>query len=168
MNNRGSINGGIIMIVVGVVFLLINMFPGLAERLDLSRQWPLIIVTVGLFFLISAVVSIADMAIPGSIILGIGSLLYYQNTTGNWASWAFVWTLIPGFVGIGLILASLLQNGRGGQRSAGIRLVGMSALLFLVFSLFFTGLGSLGQYWPILLILLGLWLMVRNRLPDFS
>lgn len=168
MNKRGSINGGIIMIVVGVVFLLINMFPGLAERLDIGRQWPIIIVIVGLFFLISAVVSIGDMAIPGSIVLGIGGILYYQNFTGNWASWAFVWTLIPGFVGVGLVLASLLQKGRGEQRRAGVRLVGMSALLFIIFALFFTGLGSLGQFWPVLLILLGLWLMIRNRLPDRS
>lgn len=163
MHKRRSINGGIIMITVGILFLLLNMFPGFAERLDIARQWPLIMITLGVLFFVSAIVSVPSMAIPASIITGIGGILYYQNLSGNWASWAYIWALIPGFVGIGIMLSGILDKGNRKQIGAGIRLVGVSAVLFFIFAFFFTGLGNFGQYWPILLILLGLWLIIRNR-----
>jgi hypothetical protein len=43
------------------------------------------------------------MAVAACIIGGIGGILYWQSYTGDWASWAYVWTLIPGFSGIGII-----------------------------------------------------------------
>jgi hypothetical protein len=39
---------------------------------------------------------------PGSILAGIGGIFYYQNLTNDWESWAYIWALIPGFVGIGV------------------------------------------------------------------
>ena len=147
------------MILVGVLFLGLQMFPGFFRVFDIGHQWPLIIVIVGVFFLISAFISTPQLAIPGSIVTGVGSILYYQNLTGNWDTWAYIWTLIPGFVGIGLILSARL-GGAGHTAAAGGRLLGISAILFLVFALFFS---NVGQFWPILLIALGIWLLVRNR-----
>ena len=104
MEKRSSIVGGLILIGVGTMFLLLQLFPSLADQIDLARQWPLVIVTVGGVFLLTAVLGTPPLAIPGSIIGGIGGILYYQNLTGDWASWAYVWALIPGFVGVGIIL----------------------------------------------------------------
>ena len=97
MEKRNSIVGGIILIGVGVLFLLMQLFPGFAEIFDFSRQWPLLIVLLGALFLLGAFLGSPQLAIPGSVVTGIGIILYYQNITGNWASWAFVWALIPGF-----------------------------------------------------------------------
>lgn len=168
MEKRRSIIGGIIMILVGVAFLLLNLFPAVAEQINFGRYWPLLIITVGIIFLLSALFHISDLAIPGSIITGIGGLLYYQNLSGNWASWAYVWTLIPGFVGVGLILSSLLSNQEEGQAAAGTRLILISAFLFFLFGFFFSGFGGLGQYWPIVLIILGVLLIIRSRFPKAS
>lgn len=162
MHKRSSINAGIIMIVVGVSFLLINAFPETAAWLNISRQWPLIIVAVGLLFLVSALVNVPALAIPGSILTGIGSLLYYQNSTGNWASWSYAWALIPAFVGIGMLLSGALSRSPV-QRREGVRLIGIGGLLFLVFSALFTGWLNLTDYWPVLLILLGIWIIIRRR-----
>ncbi len=164
MKKQNSTVAGLIMILVGAVFLLISLSPNLAERLDISRQWPLLIILVGLFFLITALFGASSLSIPGSVITGIGSILYYQNTTGNWASWVYIWTLIPGFVGIGLVLMGLLDKQRRKVMRAGSRLLLISAALFIVFGASFSGLGKLGEFWPVLLIGSGMWMLFRNRL----
>lgn len=164
MQKRSSITAGLIMITVGVIFLLINLFPEFASQLDIARQWPLLIVAVGGFFLLGALFGTPDLATPGSIIAGIGGILYYQNLTGNWASWAFVWTLIPGFAGVGIVLSALMGRRGRGQLREGSRLIGISLILFFIFAAFFNGLGNIGNYWPVLLIAAGVWMLFRNRL----
>ncbi len=39
---------------------------------------------------------------PSIIVGGIGGILAYQDYTGHWESWSYLWTLIPGFVGLGI------------------------------------------------------------------
>lgn len=163
MEKKSSIVGGLILILVGTLFLLMQFFPGLAERVDFASQWPLMIVAIGVFFLLASLVGTPPLAIPGSVVTGIGGILYYQNLTGNWASWAYIWALIPGFVGLGTILMHTLQGHlRRGIREGGGLLV-ISAVMFVIFAAFFNGLGGLGQYWPILLILAGGWMLIKRR-----
>jgi hypothetical protein len=163
MHKRSSVIVGIIFIAVGLLFLLIQLFPGLGFNLDMDRQWPLIIVSVGGLLILSAFFGSPRLAIPGSITAGIGGILYVQNLTNTWESWAYVWTLIPGFVGIGLILAGLMGYQRRTLWWPGSRLLLISAALFLVFGALFRGLGPLGRYWPIFLIGLGLWMLLPRR-----
>lgn len=163
MQKQQSIIGGIILIMVGALILLAQMIPGLANFLDISRQWPLIFVAVGGLFLIGALLGTAEMAIPGSIVTGLGLLFYYQNLSGNWGSWAYAWALIPGFVGIGMIMTGSLDKTHGHMRQEGRRLLLISGALFLVFAIFFNFTWDIGRFWPVLLIGGGLWLLIRNR-----
>lgn len=163
MHKHSSIVTGTILIVVGLLFLVVQLFPGLPFDLDIAQQWPLIIVSVGVLLILSALFGTPALAIPGSIVTGIGAILYVQNLTDTWSSWAYVWTLIPGFVGIGLILAGLLGHQRRTSWRDGSKLLIISAVLFLIFGAFFNGLGDLGQYWPVVLIGLGLWLLLPRR-----
>lgn len=163
MQKQSSIIIGTILILVGVLFLVVQFFPGLAPNLDISLQWPLIIVAVGILLLFSAFLGVPALAIPGSIISGIGGILYVQNLTGAWSSWAYVWALIPGFVGIGLLIAGALGHERRQSWREGSRLILISGVMFLIFGAFFSGLGLIGRYWPVLLIGLGLWQLLPNR-----
>lgn len=163
MRKQSSIVGGFILILVGMFFLLLEAFPDLAVLIALDRHWPLLIVAVGGFFMLAALLSASALLIPGAVIAGIGAILYYQNLSGNWASWAFAWTLIPGFVGLGILLQGLLHRGGRGAARAGGRLVLISLALFVLFGAFFDGLGGMGQFWPLLLIGAGLLLMWRSR-----
>ena len=163
MHKHSSIIVGTILIIIGVLFLLAQFFPNLIPNFDMSQQWPLIVVAVGALLLISAPFGTAELAIPGSIVTGIGGILYVQNVTNSWASWAYVWALIPGFVGIGLLIAGSLGHERRKSWREGGRLIVISSVLFVVFGAFFNGLGSIGQYWPILLIGLGLWQLLPRR-----
>jgi len=164
MQKRSSIVGGLILVLVGALFLSLQLFPNFAEQLDIGRQWPLIIIVVGGFFLLAALLGTSPLAIPGSVVAGIGGILYYQNFTGNWASWAFAWALIPGFVGVGMLFMTVLSRRRmkHGFREGG-RLIVISLVMFVIFGAFFNGFGGVGQYWPVLLILVGGWMLLKNR-----
>jgi hypothetical protein len=163
MQSRNSIIGGFILILVGGLFLLIQLFPDLANQLNPGLYWPLIIVAVGAFFLLAAVLGAAPLAVPGAIIAGIGSLLYYQNLSGDWASWSYAWTLIPGFVGLGIILMGLLDREHRSAIRGGILLVLISLGLFIFFAGFLSQLSIIGNLWPLLLIVAGIWILLRNR-----
>ena len=163
MQNRSSIIGGFILILVGGFFLIFQLFPGLAEQFNPELYWPLIIVVVGAFFLLAAVLGAASLAVPGAIIAGIGGLLYYQNLSGDWSSWSYAWTLIPGFVGLGLILMGALDRENRGAIRSGLILVVISLGLFIFFAGFLSELSFVGSLWPLLLIFGGIWILWRGR-----
>jgi hypothetical protein len=149
----------LVLILLGAWFLAVQIVPGLDDWFE----WPLLIVGVGaLLLVIGLLTGVPGMAVPACIVGGIGGLLYWQFITGNWESWAYAWTLIPGFVGVGIILSGLLGGGfRKGLRE-GVPAILVSVVLFAVFGSMFGALGILGTYWPALLILLGVWLLVQN------
>lgn len=156
---RSSLAGGLVLILLGVVFLVTQWVPGLKIWFD----WPLIIVGVGLALLIIGLLAgTPDMAVPACIVGGIGGLLYWQNATNQWGSWAYAWALIPGFVGVGIILAGILGGGLRKALSGGLWLILISLVLFAIFGSFLGGLNLLGPYWPVLLIVLGLFILVER------
>jgi hypothetical protein len=88
-------------------------------------------------------------------------MLYWQNSTGNWESWAYAWTLIPGFVGVGILLAGLLEGKFRSAWNAASVLLLISVFTFLIFGSLL-GMVPFGDYWPVLVILLGLWMLVKT------
>jgi hypothetical protein len=96
------------------------------------------------------------------IMCGIGGLLYWQNATGNWDSWAYAWTLIPGFVGVGVFLAELLEGKLTSAIQGGGWLILISLTMFVIFASFLGGPEWIGPYWPALLILVGVAMLVRT------
>jgi len=156
---KSTLAAGLALILLGMLLLVAQFTPGWQRWLD----WPMIVVGVGAFLLIFGLLAGAPrMAVPACVVGGIGGLLYWQNATGNWQSWAYAWTLTPGFVGVGIVLAAAL--GEGGRRgvSGGLWLIFVSLVLFAVFGSFFGALGFLGNYWPALLILLGLLTLLQG------
>ena len=128
---RKSITSGLLLILIGLVFLSFQVFPILRMWADQEFTWPLsiLMVAVGLL-VIGALTGTADMLVPASIVGGIGGILYFQNAgILTWESWAFLWTLIPGFVGIGVFLAGLLKWNRK-EMGDGLQSLLVSAVLF--------------------------------------
>jgi hypothetical protein len=143
--------------------------PGLADWFRVTLSWPLIIVGVGVLILVVGLLSAAPDAVIGAcVVAGIGGILYYQNLTGNWVSWAYAWTLIPGFTGVGMVIAGLLGSRVPRSISRGLNQIIASVILFLIFgSIFgpiFGGFSFLGPYWPLLLVAAGLLIIVRALL----
>jgi hypothetical protein len=156
---------GLLLILAGAAFLAQQFYPNLRIWEYFTFSWPWYVIGAGvLLLLLGLLVGAPGMAVPAAIVAGIGGLLYWQNATGNWDSWAYTWTLIPGFVGIGIILEALLEGKlRSGLRAGG-GLVVISAILFVIFASFLGGPALLGTYWPVLLILIGLWFIIRSLL----
>ena len=92
---RGSIIAGLILIAVGVLLLVLPLFPSLSDIINIDKQWPLIIVGIGGLFILGALLGAPGLAIPGCVIGGIGLMLYFQNLFDAWETWAYAWALIP-------------------------------------------------------------------------
>jgi hypothetical protein len=161
--NRSRIAGGILMILLGAWFLAVQYIPGLGSWLPAQFSWPFYVIGAGLaMLLLGLVVGAPGMAVPGCIVTGIGGILYYQFTTGDWQSWAYAWALIPGFVGLGVIISETLEGHAREGLNSGLRLVFISAVLFVIFGGFLGNLDSLGTWWPAILIAGGLYLVARS------
>lgn len=162
--NRTNLALGLILLIVGGWLLATRQVPALQAWMENNFTWPMWTIGAGLIvFLIGLITGAPGMAVPASIIAGIGGILYYQNRMGDFASWSYMWTLIPGFVGVGSILAGLLGEHTRRNLGHGLRLIVTSAALFLIFATFLGGLSILGDYGlPVILILLGLYVLARG------
>ena len=164
--NRSNLVLGLLLIVVGGWLIATRQVPALQEWLDDNFIWPMYTIGAGLLILlIGLFTGNPGMAVPASIVAGIGGILYYQEVNRDYSSWSYMWALIPGFVGVGEILTGLLGDNTRHNLSRGMRKIVISAVLFLVFATLFGGLSILGTYGaPILIILLGLYILARGFL----
>lgn len=128
----------------------------------------MIIIAVGAgLFLLGLILRAPGLSIPACIVAGIGGILYYQSLTMEWGSWLYMWALIPGFVGLGILVGSLL-GAKDMKATDGLRQMVISLVLFLVFGAFFGAFRGLGQYWPLLLIGAGVILIILYLVPKRS
>lgn len=162
--NRTTLFLGVLLILIGAWLVLSNQVPEIRHWLDTSFTWPMWTIGAGiLILLIGLITGAPGMAVPAAIVAGIGGILYYQNATNNFSSWSYMWTLIPGFVGVGVILAGLLGEETRHNLGRGLNLIVISAIMFLIFGALFGGLGILGPNGPaILLIALGVYVLLRG------
>ncbi len=166
--NRTQLVLGIVLILAAGWLIATQADPALARLIPmLPFDWPMWVILSGATLLvIGLLVGAPGMAIPACIVAGIGGILYYQNATGNWQSWAYLWTLVPGFVGIGSILAGLLGEDFKSSVRHGLNTLIISAILFAIFGTIFNAwyiFGVNSVYIPITLLCLGgIWLIGRG------
>jgi hypothetical protein len=162
--NQTQLVLGILLVVVGVFYLVAQQNPALRAWFRVEFEWPFYVLGAGLLILVIGLLTGAPaMAIPASIVAGIGGILYYQSRTGDWASWGFLWALIPGFVGVGTLLTALLGEDTRRNIGHGLNLLVISAVLFLVMAAILGRLSLLGPYGPaVILILFGLYIIGRG------
>jgi hypothetical protein len=159
---------GLLLIGCGLALILAVNNPQLSRWWEAARSWPVLVIAGGLgLLLLGLLINVPEMAIPASIVAGIGLILFYQVASGNWASWAYMWALIPGFVGIGIVLAGLLGGGGWRRVREGIDLMFISLLMYALFAAIFIplfgGPAVLGPYGPAaLFILAGVYVIIRG------
>lgn len=162
---RSGIAAGVLLVLFGVALLALQLMPGLRAWLDTSFGWPLIIVGVGAIMLLTSLLTWQPgFVTSGCIVTGIGGIIYWQNATGAWASWAYAWTLLPAFAGVGMILAGAMKGDFWRSLRLGLWQVLISAVLFMIFAAFLGGPNLLGVYWPVLIIGLGVAMLFRPLL----
>jgi hypothetical protein len=164
--NPGILVTGSILIVFGLLSLVGQQFRGSQFW---GYLWPLFLVAVGaLFFggMFAGGKSMAGLAIPGSIIGVLGVMMLLQSLSGHWASWAYSWSLIVVSVGLGIFIMGAYTADEH-RRRAGVGVMKVGAILFVIFGGFFEMIFSafepygIQRYiFPVLLVLLGAYLVV--------
>jgi FtsH-binding integral membrane protein len=157
-----------LLIVAGVVALVAQLV-----RIPLGRyMWPFSVVTPGIILVVLGLGLRAQasegLTVLGSMVTGVGLVLFLQNLTGLWASWAYAWALVaPGAVGLGLVIYGTVRDNPA-KLHEGWRAMRAGLWMFVVGFVFFelvlgiSGFGLGNQYWPIAIIILGVLLLVRN------
>jgi hypothetical protein len=162
---------GIVLIVAGGVALVAR-----ATGLDVFAAigpwgWPFFIIVPGLSLLALSIVPARPAGIgfatAGAIVSTVGLILLYQSRTGNWESWAYAWALIPGSVGLALLVygafsrhARMVRAGAWMAAVFGSIFVGGAWYFERLFSDDLAGLDPL-EWGPLLLIGLGVIIAVR-------
>jgi hypothetical protein len=145
-NTRSQLGLGIVLLLLGAWFIVQNNFPQV-RAIMAHWDWPYTVIAVGAgLLLLGLILGSPGMAVPACIVAGIGGILLYQNRTEDWSSWSYMWTLIPGFVGVGTMLTGLLGENTRSNLLGGLKTVIVSAVLFLIFSAFFGGWKLLNNY----------------------
>jgi hypothetical protein len=145
--NRLEFSIFFLLILIGSWFLLDRFIPEFHAFASQYAQWPRILILIGVVaFLFGIILGSPDMFVPAMVIGGVGWILAYQETHGGLASWSYMWTLIPGFVGAGMIVAGLFGEEDTSQDiKYGFMLMGASAVLFVIFAALFSWLNLFGN-----------------------
>lgn len=161
-DKHGSVVVGGILIIIGAIFLFINVF-----RIDFGRIWPIIFFIIGAGFYLPVLLmphdrrNLSSLLIPGTILFGLGAIFFYNIFASDWGSWAYIWTLIPAAVGLGLLLAARVGEWGGDTMKVGFWMFVISTGVCLVLASFFTS-GNAGAVGAILLIVLGVFLLIQS------
>ena len=161
-SNVGALIAGTILILFGLLALAGQVF----RLVNWGLIWPFAVIGVGALFFVAMFAGgkqSAALAIPGSIVSGIGLILLFQNITGHWESMSYFWTLIILFVGLGIYLMGLYSENPS-QKASGWRVMKVGLILFILFGTFFEMLFSSfnNLIFPVLLILLGVYLVLTR------
>jgi hypothetical protein len=168
--DRGSLLLGATLLIVGAVWIL-----GQILHISLaSYLWPLVIIFPGVLVFVSALNTDSAggdaLAVIGSILTSVGLLLFVQQLTNTWASWAYAWALIaPTSIGVGQVIYGKIKN-RESLVNTGLQLVKVGLWIFSVGFVFFEliiGLNGFGisrfglPVLPVVLIGIGALILVR-------
>ena len=158
---------GAILVVIGLAVLATRYVPGLED----AAFWPFFIIGPGIvLFLLGLILPNVGMIIGGTVVTSVGLILAWQNATGLWATWAYVWALVgPGASGLGTFIGGL-RTGNGRMARAGIWQMVIGIALFIGFYLFFEEvIGLTGNalplaewVFPAFLILLGVLVLIQG------
>ncbi len=165
--NRTQLVLSILLILAAAWLVLSRVRPEWTSWLKLAFDWPVWVMLAGAILLVIGLLTGApDMAVPATIVAGIGGILYYQNATGDWDSWLYMWTLFPGLVGIGKLLSALIGGNLKQEGRNAINAIFVSIVFFAISASIFGGLKIFGPYKDYVLIgllfIFGLWLILRG------
>jgi hypothetical protein len=165
--NRTQLVLGLLLILVAGWLVIGQVRPEWTSWLRLTFEWPVWVMLAGAALLfIGLATGNAEMAVPACIVAGVGGILYYQNATGDWSSWSYMWTLLPGLGGLGTLLSALIGGNLKQEGRHAVNTIFISIILFAIFAGIFGGLDILGPYKDYaligLLFIFGLWLILRG------
>ncbi len=173
MERKRNLSGiviGVILVLVGILSLFGQIF----RFLNMDNLWPLFIVGAGVVFFVIMLLgdkSWGGLAVPGSILVVIGVILFIMNRTNSYEDWSYYWALIVCAAGVGEWINGYWSE-RPDQRKSGLSTLRTGLILFAVFGVIMefifslSGVSRSGNFllWAVLLTLIGLYLLVTHLL----
>jgi peptidoglycan/LPS O-acetylase OafA/YrhL len=166
--SRYALRGGLLLGGLLTLFLL---------RHVIAVSVPFYVILPGLVLLVSALMfgkRAAVLAIPGCMAVTFGSILFYQQASGNYQSWNYAWALILAAAGLGMVIQGTKSKRRRNLRY-GMRTLSSGAFLFLLLGTIFALISSsdgaepsnVGNVlWPLALIGAGVVMILRRSVWD--
>ena len=142
---------GIILILLGVFFLCVQL-----ELVNWESFWPLILIVGGLLFYLGFLVNRRNFGLlmPGTILLVIGVLFFCTNQ-GYWNRMEELWPTFILAPGLGLVLMYIF-----GPKGNALWIP--ATVLIVLACLFYGRSWGIFRYWPVVLIAVGLYLLVKG------
>jgi dolichol kinase len=155
------------VIGIGVVLLIANLFG--FPLIDIL--WPGFVLAPGLILLWPAYSSklerqsrLGFLAVPGAIMLTVGTLLFIMNLTDHFEAWAYSWPLLLASVGWALMYIKRFEPEHK-VHEKGYYFMRLMVLMSMGFAVFFELLifGSFNPLLPLAIIGYGVYLLLNNR-----
>lgn len=158
---RGRIVGGSILILIGGLFLLDNL-----DVLEFS--WPMILIGIGAALLLQSVLDKRHQPVQGGVLLLLLGLIFLADQE-RWLPWGMNrdWPLILFAIGISMIVAYWVKPRKRGNLTGGIIILTIASIFLATEYHYFEWyvLGDIIDWWPLILLGLGVWLLVKDRRP---
>jgi hypothetical protein len=141
-NGFPTVAVGLVLVVIGVA-LFAGQLAGIGIE-DLG--WPSLVVAAGIAILVIGLVVAGEqgMVIGGAVATTVGLVLFYQDRTGRWETWAYAWALVgPAASGLGLALWGA-RTGNGADVRNGVWGLLGGLAVFVIGFLFFEGVIGIG------------------------
>jgi hypothetical protein len=173
MDKNRNISG----MIIGIVLVAIGILAFFGRYIilpDMDTLWPLLVIAVGAAFFIPMLLgdkSRGGLAVPGSILVTIGVILYIMNRTDSWEAWSYCWALIVCAVGAGTWINGQ-RSGKPELQKRGFATLRTGLILFIIFGVIMEFIFSMSGeahwggvlLWSILLILVGSYLLITRIL----
>jgi hypothetical protein len=154
------IGGGLLLLVANFlnISLMTYLWPGFVIGSGVLLMWPAQRSTAG------RQNTFAFLAVPGAILLVIGAALFIFNLTGRFESMAYTWPLFLAAAAGGVMYMNRFDQNRDIHNS-GRRFIRAMVMLFIGLAALFELMifRSFGGLWPLLLVGLGIYLLVKER-----
>lgn len=158
---------GLILVVIGAI-----LFAGQLAGIGIEDVgWPIFVIGAGVVILLVGllVANEQGMVIGGTVVTTVGLVLFYQDQTGRWETWAYAWALVgPAASGLGLVLWGLRSGNGNDVRNGTWGLLGGLAIFGIGF-LFFEGVIGIGgdrlalPEWLLPVVVIGIGVVVLLR-----
>ena len=153
--DKRAVGLGSFLIVVGCLFLAVNVF-----RYSWNHVWPLFLIAGGAGFFLFYFADRRNYGVlmPAALLSLYGSLFLFCTLNG----WHYMSELWPTFIlgpGLGLFLMFI-----GGSRETGLLIpAAILTATSLVFFFVFGPFRMYRDYWPVILIIAGIFLILTHR-----
>jgi hypothetical protein len=158
------------LIVAGLLLLTFNLLH--IHLIDFI--WPAFIIGFGALLMWPASNSTATeksklsfLAVPGAMTVALGVLLFLMNLVNHFDGMAYSWTLLLAAGAAGYAYMHRFDESKVKVEKAN-RFIRTMVLLFMGMAAFFELIvfQSLGAWWPMLIVGLGLYLFAKNKRSD--